>query len=154
MTKLGPWSLRRRKPNTPHEDAWLLWARRLGLGYFDKKCHSLLYRLNVRRPSNYLEVHQLAKRKRPRYVLMRPSILTLVGRLIGDFTCYNHAPVQQVVNDSPAYSHWLVLGPFQIGTRGGFASSEYDAVDVLIQRRGTMGCRSSGKVRRLSGPVA
>ena len=83
---------------------------------------------------NYVEVLQKETPIRHGAVLMRPSILTLVARLIGDFhsTSYNHALVQQVMHDAPpAYSHWLVLGPFQIGTRGGFASSDC-AVGVLI----------------------
>jgi hypothetical protein len=90
---------------------------------------------------------------------MRSSILTLVARLIGDFriASYNNAAKQKVMNDAGStspYSHWLVLGPFQIGTRGGFHLLAIKSISVLIRCRGIMGCRSFGKVWRLSGTVA
>ena len=77
---------------------------------------------------------------------MRSSILTLVAQLIGDFhiASSNHGAKQQVMNDARSttpYSHWLVLGPFQIGTRGGFHLLAIKIIGVLISAQRHHGVR-------------
>jgi len=69
---------------------------------------------------------------------MLPRILTLFARLIGDFniaSCNYAVSNQQVMHDagsSSAYLHWLVLGPFQIGTRGWLHFLLVKSIGVLI----------------------
>ena len=87
---------------------------------------------------------------------MHSNILTLAAQLI---TSYNHGLNQQVMSDTrlpPAYSHWLVLGPFQTGTRGrlGFLFGESIVCINLAQRhRGEQIPWKSMEVFRLFGMI-